>query len=153
LTISLKRPKSLPRLELLKKTRRLLIPSRCLLLRVESHLSLPPGVYANEYRLIQLSVVGDRKISETLDARIGTVNEVLPTIEELNDRSWEILYPDFASRLSYRTRSVRYYPGSDVDFDYDPPEFTDDDDDLRIWDYDMIKEITSTMDFFREQSG
>jgi hypothetical protein len=52
----------------------------------ESHLSLPPGVYADEYKLIRLSKVEDRKILETLDAIIGTVNEV-PNIEELGDGS------------------------------------------------------------------
>jgi hypothetical protein len=114
-------------------------------LRDESHLSLPPGVYADEYRLIRLSKVEDRKISETLDARIGTVNEV-PNIEELGDGSWEICILKSHRRTALDMLG-KIFPGSDVDLDYNPLEPTANN--LEFWDYDTAKKLRQQWFFQR----
>ena len=49
-----------------------------------SYLFPPPGLRADHYTLIRLSKVEDKKILETLDTEIRTVNEV-PSINELSD--------------------------------------------------------------------
>ena len=55
----------------------------------ESRPSPPSGFRTEQYMLIRLSKVEDRKILETLDTQIGAINQVLH-IEELSDGSWEI---------------------------------------------------------------
>jgi hypothetical protein len=49
-----------------------------------SHLSPPPGLRLDQYLFIRLFKIEDKNILETLDSKIGTVNEV-PNIEELSD--------------------------------------------------------------------
>jgi hypothetical protein len=103
----------------------------------ESHLSPPPGLRTDQYTLIRLFKVEDRKILKKLDTEIGTVNEA-PNFEELRDGSWEICI------LESRRRTVSHilgkiFPGSHVDLHHNPLEPTTDD--LKIWDYDAAKSL------------
>jgi hypothetical protein len=103
----------------------------------KNHLSPPPGLRADQYTLIRLSKVEDREMLETLDAKIGTVNEV-PNIEELSDGSWEICILK-SHRHSVQDKLGKMFPGSEVDLYYDPLEPTATD--LKFWDYDTAKKL------------
>jgi hypothetical protein len=103
----------------------------------EGCLSPPWGFRAAQYTLIRLSKVEGRKVLETLDKEIGTVNEV-PHIEELSDGSWEICILKSHCHTAQDTLNT-IFPGSDVDLNYNPVEPTAND--LKIWDYDAAKRL------------
>jgi hypothetical protein len=111
----------------------------------ESCLSLPSGFRADQYTLIRLSKVEGRDVLDTLDERIGTVNEV-PNIEELSDRSWEICILK-SHCCTARDMLGTIFPGSDVDLNYNPVEPTAKD--LKIWNYDTAKELHHRWSFKR----
>lgn len=90
--------------------------------RYGRHLAPLSSLGTNQYTLVRLSNVGDGNILNILDTRIGTVDEV-PSIEELNDGSWEMVVrkpycPTLQAMLS------KIFPDSDVDLNYDPTEPT-----------------------------
>jgi len=104
---------------------------------VEGHLSPPPDLRADQYALIRLSKVEDRNLLETLDTKIGTVNEV-PNIEELSDESWEICILK-SHRRTVQDTLGKIFSSSDVELCYDPLEPTAND--LEFWDYDTAKQL------------
>ena len=95
------------------------------------------GFRKDQYTLIRLSEVEDRKILEALDTQIGTLNQVLH-IEELSDGSWEICILRSHCRAVQDTLG-KVFPDSDVDLKYNPFEPTAND--LKIWDYDTAKKL------------
>ena len=114
----------------------------------KGHLLPPPGLRADQYTLIRLSKVRDGNMLDTLDTKIGTVNEV-PHIDELSNGSWEICILK-SHRRTVQDKLGEVFPGSDVDVYYDPREPTAND--LEFWDYNTAKKLRQYW-FFREQSG
>ncbi|KAL8902279.1 MAG: hypothetical protein Q9207_004797 [Kuettlingeria erythrocarpa] len=111
----------------------------------EGYLSPPPGLRSDQYALIRLSKVEDTNVLETLDTKIGPVNEV-PNIEELGDESWEICILK-SHRLTVQDTLRKIFSGSDVDLHYDPLEPTAND--LEFWDYDTAKKLRQSWFFQR----
>lgn len=111
----------------------------------EGHLSPPPGLRSDQYALIRLSKVENTDVLETLDRKIGTVNEV-PNIEELSDESWEICILK-SHRRTVQDTLRKIFSGSDVDLYYDPLEPTAND--LEFLDYDTAKKLRQSSFFER----
>lgn len=86
--------------------------------RDERHLSSPPGLRADDYTLIRLFNVKDRRLLETFDKMIRLIFEV-PNIEKLNDGSWEIYILKSYHLITQSTLS-EMFPDSDINLHYNP---------------------------------
>ncbi len=103
----------------------------------ERHLSSPPDLSADDYTLIRLSNVEDRRLLETFDEMIGPVFEV-PNIEKLNDGSWEICILK-SYRLIAQSRLSEIFPDSDIDLLYNPLKPTAQN--VEVWGHDNAKKV------------
>lgn len=100
-------------------------------------LSLPPTLPPECYTLIRVTNIQDENALDLLDENLGKVHEV-PSIVKLSDGSLEIC--TLKSRILTVQEAIRsILPDSHVDLKYDPYEPTAED--LKVWDYDVAKEL------------
>ncbi|KAL8696372.1 MAG: hypothetical protein Q9201_007693 [Fulgogasparrea decipioides] len=90
--------------------------------RDERHLSSPPGLCADDYTLIRLPNVADRRLLEKFVEEIGPAYKV-PNIEKLDDGSWEICILKLSWLVAQRTLD-KMLPNRDIDLHYSPFEPT-----------------------------
>lgn len=113
----------------------------------ESRLSPPSGFHQDQYTLVQLSNVGDANVADTLDKEIKRVNEV-PSIQALNDGSWEILVLKSYVDTLYNTLDI-LFPGLNVDMKHNP--FKPTAEDVEFWGLDKAKKLYA--DWFGERAN